>query len=345
MISIGLLRGTFGPAEAGRRFSGLAECLVRALFMRTLEEFERQHGRLPGGAAALLAFGRLGSCEMTFGSDLDLIVIYDHAPEAAASDGARPLPPSQYYTRLTQRLTAALAAPTAEGIAYAVDLRLRPSGRSGPLATYIEAFEHYQLKDAWTWEHMAMSRGRDIAGDGELRQRVSAVLDRLAAAPRDEKALSTDVASMRGRIEREKAAVNPFDVKHAQGGLVDCEFAAQYLVLAGLGRVAGETTLETLQRGIAAGKLAAEEGATLVASLALQTAILQVLRIAEARAFDPDHAPDALKRLLVSSGEAALRAVGADPGLDFFEALRERLGGLQARTRIAFEAVVGRPVG
>src|SRR5690606_38415144 len=123
-----------------------------------------KHGQVPGGAAAIIAFGRLGSREMTAGSDLDLIVVYDHDPEAGGSDGTRPLAPSQYYARLTQRLVAALSAPTAEGVAYEVDLRLRPSGRAGPLATRFAAFEDYQLNEAWTWEHMAMSRGRAIAG-------------------------------------------------------------------------------------------------------------------------------------------------------------------------------------
>ena len=121
---------------------------------------------------------------MTAGSDLDLIVVYDHAPDTV-SDGTRPLAPSQYYARLTQRLVAALAAPTAEGIAYEVDLRLRPSGRSGPLATHIEAFRSYQLTEAWTWEHMAMSRGRAIAGDATLMAEVSDVIDALVAKPRD----------------------------------------------------------------------------------------------------------------------------------------------------------------
>ena len=127
---------------------------------RTEEEFARGTGGSPAARTAIVAFGRLGSREMTAGSDLDLIVVYDHDADASASDGERPLAPSQYYARLTQRLVAALAAPTAEGVAYEVDLRLRPSGRAGPLATQLEAFEHYQLNEAWTWEHMAMSRGR-----------------------------------------------------------------------------------------------------------------------------------------------------------------------------------------
>src|SRR5690606_2336854 len=119
---------------------------------------EAAHGKLPKGEAVVVALGKLGGREMTAASDLDLMVLYDFDDKAAASDGPRPLPGMQYYTRLTQRLLAALSAPTAEGTLYEVDFRLRPSGKSGPLATHIDAFVSYQAGDAWTWEHMALTR-------------------------------------------------------------------------------------------------------------------------------------------------------------------------------------------
>jgi glutamate-ammonia-ligase adenylyltransferase len=348
LISVGLLKGGLGAFEAGRAFSDLAEISVRALFDRTLAEFEGRHGTLPHGQAAILAFGRLGSREMTAGSDLDLIIVYDHDREASASDGRRPLAPSQYYTRLTQRLVAALAAPTAEGIAYAVDLRLRPSGRAGPLATHIEAFERYQLEDAWTWEHMAMSRGRPVAGDGDLMRRASNTLDAIVAKPRDREALAVDVASMRERIEREKAAAKAFDVKLARGGLMDCEFAAQFLVLAGLGRVAGEPTPETLRRALVQRCVPQEAGDRLLVSARLQTAILQMERVAGDKAFDPDSAPDALKRLVVSAVNSVLaeeESPHAPITVASFEALTETLAAVQARTRAALEEVLGIAIG
>jgi glutamate-ammonia-ligase adenylyltransferase len=343
MISVGLLNGTISPAQAARRFSDLAEAVVGALFDLTLAEFERQHGRLPAGQAALLAFGRLGSREMTAGSDLDLIVIYDHAEDAAMSDGQRPLAPSQYFTRLTQRLVAALSAPTAEGVAYQVDLRLRPSGRAGPLATRLAALAHYQLNEAWTWEHMAMSRGRPIAGGAELIEQVSAVLDRIVAAPRDRETLAGDVADMRARIEREKPAANEFDVKLARGGLVDCEFAAQFLVLAGLGREAGESTAETLRRAVREGHASSAHGEVLAAAVELQGAVLQVLRIAEDKAFDPATGSDALKMLLASfASDEASEGTGE---VLSFDALRRRLMSAQDQARAALEAVLGRKIG
>jgi glutamate-ammonia-ligase adenylyltransferase len=343
-ISVGLLRGDMPATDAGRAFSDLAEAVVATLFHHVLREFERQHGRIAAGEVAILAFGRLGSREMTAGSDLDLIVIYDHAPDAPASDGPRPLPPSQYYTRLTQRLVAALSAPTAEGIAYPVDLRLRPSGRAGPLATHIASFEQYQRNDAWTWEHMAMSRGRPIAGERELILRVSAVLDGLAAMPRDPRKLGAEIAEMRGRIEREKRPAGDLDVKLAPGGLVDCEFAAQYLVLAGLGRVEGETSLQTLLRGRAAGSLAEAEGEVLVKSINVQSAILQILRVAADSVPDAERAPDALKRILVSAAVPIL-AGDSDAPPQSFATMQAVLTDLQRDTRACVERVLGTPVG
>ena len=348
LISVGLITGKISAEDAAKSFSDLAEAVVQVLYAATLGEFERQHGTLPGGRSAVLAFGRLGSREMTAGSDLDLIILYDHDGEAEGSDGPRPLPPSQYYIRLTQRLVAALSAPTAEGVAYPVDLRLRPSGRAGPLATHVAAFERYQLNEAWTWEHMAMSRGRPVAGDPELVDHISDVLDRIVAKPRERSALAADVASMRGRIERDKAAGNAFDVKLAPGGLIDCEFAAQFLVLAGLGRIAGESTLDILRRAQEAGALDETAGAVLVGSMGFQSALLQVLRVADEKTFDPQTATDAVKRLLTTCTRGSLRQAGEPFGEGeevSFAALTVRLRELQERTREAFERVVGAPIG
>jgi glutamate-ammonia-ligase adenylyltransferase len=177
-----------------------------------------------------------------------------------------------------------------------------------------------------------------------LVERVSDALDQIVSLPRDRARLAADIAEMRGRIEREKAAANVFDVKLARGGLIDCEFAAQYLMLAGLGRQPGETTLETLQRGFAGGMLSTGTAEFLVEALGLQGALLQVLRIADEKTFDPSEAPDALKRLLLSFAASALsnpcHGRSADE-LASFEALQERLAAIQSQARRAFEAVLG----
>src|SRR5690606_5060252 len=131
--------------------------------------------------------------EMTAASDLDLILVYDFAPGALQSNGARPLPPSQYYARLTQRLISALSSPTAEGQLYAVDMRLRPSGQQGPVATQLSSFVDYQAHEAWTWEHMALTRARVITGPPELRELVEQAIHDALVRPRDRARIAADV--------------------------------------------------------------------------------------------------------------------------------------------------------
>jgi glutamate-ammonia-ligase adenylyltransferase len=179
-------------------------------------------------------------------------------------------------------------------------------------------------------------------------QRSSAVIDALVAKVRDRKALATDVASMRGRIEKERAAANVFDVKLARGGLMDCEFAAQFLVLSGLGRVPGETTLETLERATGEGVVPASVGERLVLSASLQAGLLQIMRAAEPGAFSPETAPEALRRIMVAVTDKALRDAGVGSeraGVAGFDELKERLVEIQAQTRETLEKVLETPVG
>jgi glutamate-ammonia-ligase adenylyltransferase len=175
--------------------------------------------------------GRLGSREMTLASDLDLILIYDAAPESEISDGAQPLSTTAYFARLSQRLIGAVTAPTGEGRLYEVDMRLRPSGASGPIASSLTGFERYQRDAAWTWEHMALTRARPVAGDPALRRRIGAAIDRVLRAPRDPLRLLIDVADMRRRIADENPRPSPWDLKNRRGGLLDLEFVVQYLML------------------------------------------------------------------------------------------------------------------
>jgi glutamate-ammonia-ligase adenylyltransferase len=298
LLSIRLLTGAMTPAQTGIAFSDLAE-LVAATLLRDVEmEFASQHGRIAGGRMAILAMGRLGSREMTAGSDLDLIVIYDHDEDADASDGGRPLPASQYFARLTQRLVAALSAPTAEGIAYEVDLRLRPSGRAGPLATRISAFEHYQMEEAWTWEHLALSRARSVAGDPELCSKVEAVIETVVSRKRDPEALKNDLLEMRTRVQAERGDADRWSFKTVPGGLIDVEFAAQFAVLSGLERHAGEPTAQTLRRAAADKRLGDDAWMDLAEASEFQGALMQLIRIADDRAFDPEAAPAGFKRFL-----------------------------------------------
>lgn len=225
LVAAGLLSGTVSATVAGEQFTALAETLLHRLFASVEDEFAKRHGRIAGASTALLAFGKMASREMTFTSDLDFILLYD-APDTE-SDGERPLATSHYFARLTQRLVAALAAPTAEGVLYEADMRLRPSGNAGPLATSIGSFHRYQHEEAWTWEHLALARARVVAGTAELCSKVDNEIAAVMLMPRDVVKTIDEVVSMRALMAKERKPRHVFDLKLAAGGLVDLEFIAQ----------------------------------------------------------------------------------------------------------------------
>ncbi|MDA0653916.1 MAG: glutamine-synthetase adenylyltransferase, partial [Proteobacteria bacterium] len=229
-VGVQVMRGRIAARESGIMLSDLAEVLMAALLPNVETEFAATSGRIAGAEFAIVALGKLGARALTSGSDLDLVFLYD-APADAVSDGARPLPAATYFARLGQRFLAALSAPTAEGALFEVDMRLRPSGASGPIATSLPAFQQYHRDKAWTWERMALTRARVVAAGDAFRQRVEDELRAILTARRDPEALLRDVAEMRARIEREKSSANPWRVKYVRGGLLDLEFLAQYLIL------------------------------------------------------------------------------------------------------------------
>ncbi|TIO06467.1 MAG: bifunctional [glutamine synthetase] adenylyltransferase/[glutamine synthetase]-adenylyl-L-tyrosine phosphorylase [Mesorhizobium sp.] len=233
LIGVRLLAGSIDPARAGRAFSDLADLTIGAALQAVIAEFSARHGRIAGGRVALLGMGKLGSRELTAGSDVDLILLYDHDADAEESRGDKPLAPSHYYSRMTQRLIAAVSAPTAEGVLYELDLRLRPSGNKGPVATHVDAFKKYQRQDAWTWEHMALSRARAIGGDQALCAEVETEVAAVLALPRDSAKVIAEASEMRAMIEKEKPPHDLWDIKLIPGGLIDLEFIAQVAVIAG----------------------------------------------------------------------------------------------------------------
>jgi glutamate-ammonia-ligase adenylyltransferase len=226
LIAAGLLSGTVSAKQAAEQFTALAETLLQKLFASVRSEFEKRYGVVPGASVALLAFGKMASREMTVASDLDFILLYD-AGGVEGSNGERPLATSQYFARLTQRLVAAVTAPTAEGVLYQADMRLRPSGNAGPLATNITAFRLYQEGSAWTWEHLALTRARVVYADGGFGEVVDGVIAEVLRQPLDIKKTIADVTAMRALMAKERPARHAFDLKLVDGGLVDLEFIAQ----------------------------------------------------------------------------------------------------------------------
>jgi glutamate-ammonia-ligase adenylyltransferase len=333
LIGVRVLAGTVSVRNAGYAYSDLAEVLLAALLDAVRREFETQHGRMRGGAVALVAMGRLGAREMTAASDLDLMLLYDFDERAQASDGRRPLPGAQYFARLTQRLVAAVSAPTAEGKLYEVDFRLRPSGNSGPIATHIDGFAVYQAKDAWTWEHMALTRARVVAGDDKLVAKARSEIARIVTEPRDRAKVIRDVLEMRGMVEDAKGG-EAWDLKQAPGGLVDIEFIAQALQLVHAAKhpeiVATETSV-VLAALAKAGLLAPANAEVLIPALALHQALLQILRLCVDSAFEPKEAPrDLLERL----------AKAAD--LPDFTTLDAHLRDTEKAVRATFQRVIGK---
>ncbi len=323
LIGVRVLSGTITAAQAGGAYAALAEHLITALQNQVERELVAQSGRVVGGAAVVVAMGKLGGREMTAASDLDLILVYDFDPAIQQSDGARPLAPSQYFTRFTQRLITALSSPTAEGSLYEVDMRLRPSGQKGPVATQLTSFEHYQENEAWTWEHMALTRARVISGPDDLRTRVEAAIRHALLRPRDRTKLATDVRDMRERIAKEKGTEDIWELKQVRGGLVDIEFIAQFLQLAHAHthpEVLDQNTIGALRKLAAAGLLSAPHADVLIPAAILVHNLTEVLRLCLDGPFDPAKAPDGLRELLTRAGdapdfarlEAALRATLAE---------------------------------
>jgi [glutamine synthetase] adenylyltransferase / [glutamine synthetase]-adenylyl-L-tyrosine phosphorylase len=204
-IGLNLLSRRLDPDRAGRAHSALAQGLIGALLGRVIEAFADEHGRIAGGRIAAIALGKLGSREMTAASDLDLILIYDFPADAADSDGRKPLGPKLYYARLTQRLISALTAPTKAGRLYDVDMRLRPSGGKGPLATQLTSFRLYQEQEAETWEHMALTRARFVAGDNSLGADIAEAVRRTLTIKRDPARIARETReTRRGRADRHR---------------------------------------------------------------------------------------------------------------------------------------------
>jgi [glutamine synthetase] adenylyltransferase / [glutamine synthetase]-adenylyl-L-tyrosine phosphorylase len=215
-----IIEGISDPLDVAKAYARIAEAAVRVVADAVRAEFERQHGRVPGSKLIILALGRMGGAELTHASDLDLIYLFD-GDFSAESDGARPLGAVHYYNRLAQRVTAGLSVATAAGPLYEVDTRLRPSGADGPLAVSLDGFARYQMEDAWTWEHMALTRARVIYGPADRAEEIIAnVLNR----DRDTAQLLADAAKMREDMATHKPPKGPLDVKLAPGGLVDLEF-------------------------------------------------------------------------------------------------------------------------
>lgn len=226
-FGVQLIEGRHDPLDVSRAYAQLAEVAVCKLTAATIAEFENAHGRVPGGEFIILAYGRLGGQSLTHASDLDLVMLFT-GETGAESGGRRPLGATQYFNRLAQRVVGALSVQTASGALYEIDTRLRPSGAQGMLCVSVESFAHYQREEAWTWEHMALTRARVVFGPSAS---VDAVIAEILGRDRAIPALRKDIAAMRAEMAEHKPPKGALDVKLCPGGLVDAEFCIHALQL------------------------------------------------------------------------------------------------------------------
>jgi glutamate-ammonia-ligase adenylyltransferase len=332
-VSLQLLRGAVDGAEAGRAFAAIASAVIVALKAACRAEMETAHGTIPGGALAVIGLGRLGSEEMTISSDLDLVFLYDHSADATVSDGAKPMQPGPYYARASQRLITALTALTAEGELYEVDMRLRPSGNKGPVAVSLESFAKYQAGEAWTWERMALTRARFVAGPPALRAKAEAAIRLALTHPRDPAQTLKDAADMRGRLEKEAGRTDVWNVKSAPGGLLDIEFVAQALMAAHAAQdpaILRANTRDALLALRSQGTLAADDAGALLFALTMFENVLHILRLTVDEPFKPPEASPALKALIA-------RTAGAES----FEAVEAALAANMTDVRARFVRLIG----
>jgi glutamate-ammonia-ligase adenylyltransferase len=335
--SVATMEGRMGADAAGEARSDVADAALAALLPRVLADFAERFGRVTGGGLAVVLMGKAGGREMMAGSDLDLMLVYDHPAGAQESRGPRSLPASQWFIRAVHAFVAAVTAPDAEGPMFAVDMRLRPSGNKGPVAVSLASFAQYHAGAAWTWERMALTRARVIAGPPKLRAAVEAAIRGALAHAGAGAKIRADAAAMRARMLRELPPDGPWDVKLRAGGQVEVEFIAQTLQLIHAGAapwIASPTTRIAIKRLQRLGVLSPADGALLIHADRVWRTIQGLLRISYGRA--------PVQTLSGPVVAALLRALSA-AGLDVVDlpALGATLDELAARVRAAFIRSVG----
>ncbi|MGA9034426.1 MAG: bifunctional [glutamine synthetase] adenylyltransferase/[glutamine synthetase]-adenylyl-L-tyrosine phosphorylase [Pseudolabrys sp.] len=334
LIGVRILSGTVTARQAGEAFARLADAVIRAVHRAAADNFAMSYGHMRGEETAVVAMGKLGGYEMTATSDLDLILVYDFDEKYPESNGARPLYGAQYFARLTQRLINTLTAQTNYGALYQVDMRLRPSGRAGPLATRLDGFAAYQETEAWTWEHMALTRARVVSASTAFKLRIQSVIQDILQRPRDAELTAGDVVEMRAAIAKEKGDSERWDLKYVAGGLVDIEFIAQYLQLIHAHRLPGildTSTARVLDKARSLRVLAMEDAEILRPAVQLYHDLTQILRLCLPGKFDPKTAGAGLLRLLARAAD-----------VPDFATLDATLVEMQIKVRESFVRILGK---
>ncbi|MBE1282373.1 MAG: glutamine-synthetase adenylyltransferase [Rhodobacteraceae bacterium] len=329
-IGVHHLRGLIDAQAAGLQYAELADAVIAALTPYVVDQFATKHGPPPGRGAAVLGMGSLGAERLNATSDLDLIVIYD-PEDQDMSDGRRPLAVRPYYARLTQALVTALTAPMAQGRLYEVDMRLRPSGTQGPVATSWASFTHYQQNEAWVWEHLALTRARPIAGSPGLCADIEAFRAEFLSRPSERATVLGEVAQMRDRLAAAKTPSGVWDAKTGAGRMMDVELVAQAgALLVGSNR---RDVSSGLEGAVASGWLSVAEGAEIQRCYDLFWSVQAATRLLSGRAIDTAHL-----------GEGGAAFLCRSTGFDTLDALQSELTARYTACGALIEAALQREV-
>jgi len=296
LVGIRLISGAITAHEAAEMFSLLGETLLLAVARWVERVFIDEHGQVPGAEYALVAMGNLGTHELTAGSDLDVMLIYQYDPDRSDSDGRRPLDASQYFGRFTQRLIAAMTAPTAQGIVYELDFRLRPHGEAGPIATSLMALERHYDDGAWTWERLALTRARVLGPTNPFSTEVERVIDQAIDGSHQMAPMARDIKKMRKLMDKKRPPRDVWDVKLVKGGLIDIEFLAQMDILFGQ-TPRHRTTALTLEAMTKNGLH--NDNVTLREAQSIYLGVIQVLRLCLDSEVHPQDGPRGMIELLL----------------------------------------------
>ncbi|MEQ8510734.1 MAG: bifunctional [glutamine synthetase] adenylyltransferase/[glutamine synthetase]-adenylyl-L-tyrosine phosphorylase [Rhodospirillaceae bacterium] len=309
-VGIQVLRGTLSPMNGAIVLSNIAEATINSLTPHVLSEFESKFGTIENGEIAIIAYGKLASMELTPTSDLDLVFLYECPNESVSKKGERTLPASSYYTRLVQRILSSLSVQTSEGQLYEIDVRLRPSGEQGPLASSTEAFKKYQLHDAWTWEHLALTKTRLIYGSSHIREKFEATKNLALSGKQDTSTRAQEILNIRNRLQEKYTYQGAWDIKHMPGGLMDTEFIIQFSVLENYEALADSELTGTLQAISALEKhgfLDNKAAKTLSQAIKLWSTVLWLLRLTLSSTSSPSDMPLGLQsRLLKETDQASM---------------------------------------
>ncbi len=290
-VEVQALSQTIDSADLAKGLSAIAAATVVLIMDFATADMVRRHGKIDG-EVNILGLGRLGTRQMTVCSDLDLLIIYE-ASGSALSSGKRPIGAPIYFARLAQTMVSWLCTATAEGVLYPVDLRLRPEGKAGSIATSLDRFETYFENDAWVWEKLALTKTRFIAGDARLAEKLGVVIHRIVNQSHERDVVSKAVGSMLNRIHKSQNEHSRWHLRARNGGLVDLDLfiQAMRLVHGDLFSHTGQSPLDILDRLLAVKKISSSDFAELRVAINLFNEIHQCMRLTFGNA---THVPNTL---------------------------------------------------